>query len=185
MTISDHGLQARWTAAPGRGGRRRVSIPVTVEHGPRPIVQVGSTAGMAIIRQAPGRRVNDSGVPWDDPGGRTLRDRLDITDGQFDDPETVARIPTGFCYPGSSSSGDKPPRPECAPRWHERLLAELPGGAVAARHVAMPTEPVAKMPALANPHILGPRLAALPVEHAPTRSAPRNPCSLSWRDRRP
>ncbi len=96
-----------------------------LEHGPRPIVQASSDARIVIIGQAPGRRVHESGVPWDDPSGRTLRQWLNVTEEQFYDPNIVALVPMGFCYPGSASSGDKPPRPECAPLWHERLLSEL------------------------------------------------------------
>ena len=97
-----------------------------LDHGPRPIVQAGSRARIAIIGQAPGRRVHESGIPWDDPSGRTLRRWLGLTDDQFYDAELVALVPMGFCYPGSAASGDKPPRSECAPLWHERVLAELP-----------------------------------------------------------
>lgn len=93
--------------------------------GPRPIVQVGPSAPIVIIGQAPGRRVHESGVPWDDPSGRLLREWLGLDDEQFYDPNVVAIIPMGFCYPGSASSGDKPPRPECAPLWHDRLLSHL------------------------------------------------------------
>ena len=96
-----------------------------LEHGPRPIVQAGSEARIVIIGQAPGRRVHASGVPWDDPSGHTLRGWLDLSDAQFYDPSIVALVPMGFCYPGSAASGDKPPRPECAPLWHDRLLAGL------------------------------------------------------------
>ena len=97
-----------------------------LEHGPRPIVQVAPTARIVIIGQAPGRRVHESGIPWDDPSGRTLRAWLGLSDEQFYDPGLVALIPMGFCYPGSAASGDKPPRPECAPLWHEDLLDHLP-----------------------------------------------------------
>ncbi len=79
-----------------------------------------------IIGQAPGRRVHETGIPWNDPSGVRLRDWLGLTDGQFYDPEVVAIVPMGFCYPGSAQSGDKPPRPECAPLWHDRILAHLP-----------------------------------------------------------
>ena len=102
---------------------------ICAEHlpeGPRPIVQVGSKARVVIIGQAPGRRVHESGVPWDDPSGVRLRQWLDLTAEQFYDPDIVAIVPMGFCYPGSGSSGDKPPRPECAPAWHEELLGNLP-----------------------------------------------------------
>lgn len=95
-------------------------------HGVRPIVQASHRARIVIIGQAPGRRVHESGVPWDDPSGRTLRRWLGLTDEQFYGPDVVAIVPMGFCYPGSAASGDKPPRPECAPLWHERLLDELP-----------------------------------------------------------
>lgn len=94
--------------------------------GPRPIVQVGSKARVVIIGQAPGRRVHESGVPWDDPSGDRLRRWLDLDKDDFYDPECIAIVPMGFCYPGSAASGDLAPRPECAPLWHERLLAELP-----------------------------------------------------------
>lgn len=94
--------------------------------GPRPIVQVGSAARIVIIGQAPGRRVHESGIPWDDPSGETLRSWLSLSAEQFYDSNLVAIVPMGFCYPGSAKSGDKPPRPECAPLWHEQLLAHLP-----------------------------------------------------------
>ena len=97
-----------------------------LELGPRPIVQVGRRAKVVIIGQAPGRRVHESGVPWDDPSGVRLREWLGVDESQFYDPDVVALVPMGFCFPGSGSSGDLPPREECAPLWHERLLAELP-----------------------------------------------------------
>lgn len=98
--------------------------------GPRPIVQVGASARLVIIGQAPGRRVHESGIPWADPSGDRLRDWLDITTEVFYDPARVALVPMGFCYPGRGPSGDNPPRPECAPLWHDRLLARMPGAAL-------------------------------------------------------
>lgn len=97
-----------------------------LEAGPRPIVQIGPSARIVIIGQAPGRRVHESGIPWDDPSGVRLRSWLGVTPEQFYDPDLVAIVPMGFCYPGSASSGDKPPRKECAPLWHEPLLSHLP-----------------------------------------------------------
>ena len=94
-------------------------------HGVRPVMQAGSGAGVIVIGQAPGRRVHESGVPWDDPSGTRLRDWLGVDDETFYDPESVAILPMGFCYPGTGSSGDHPPRPECAPLWHDRVLAHL------------------------------------------------------------
>ncbi len=96
-----------------------------LEAGPRPIVQLDVGTPIVIIGQAPGRRVHESGVPWNDPSGVLLRSWLGLTDEEFYDPKVVAIVPMGFCYPGSASSGDKPPRPECAPLWHERLLEHL------------------------------------------------------------
>ncbi len=98
----------------------------SLPHRPRPVVQAGPSARIVIIGQAPGRRVHESGIPWDDPSGKTLRRWLGLSDQQFYDPNIVALVPMGFCYPGSARSGDNPPRPECAPLWHEPLLAHLP-----------------------------------------------------------
>jgi uracil-DNA glycosylase len=94
--------------------------------GPRPIVQVGRRARVVVIGQAPGRRVHESGIPWDDPSGTRLRAWLGLTSDEFYDPDIVALVPMGLCYPGSAKSGDLPPRPECAPLWHESLLSKLP-----------------------------------------------------------
>lgn len=95
-------------------------------HEPRPVVQVGSRARIVIIGQAPGRRVHESGIPWNDPSGVKLRTWLNLSEADFYNPDIVAIVPMGFCYPGSAKSGDKPPRPECAPLWHDRLLEHLP-----------------------------------------------------------
>ena len=94
--------------------------------GPRPIVSVGPGARMVVIGQAPGTKVHASGIPWDDDSGERLRDWLAVDRATFYDPDRIALIPMGFCYPGRKGQGDAPPRPECAPLWHERLLAELP-----------------------------------------------------------
>ncbi len=93
--------------------------------GVRPIVQVAAKAKIVIIGQAPGRKVHESGVPWDDPSGVRLRSWLGLTPEQFYDPNNVAIIPMGFCFPGNGTSGDLPPRPECAPAWHDELLSHL------------------------------------------------------------
>ncbi len=97
-----------------------------LEAGPRPIVQAGSSARIVIIGQAPGRRVHETGIPWNDPSGDVLRTWLGLTGEEFYDAGIVALMPMGFCYPGSTRSGDKPPRPECAPLWHDRILGLLP-----------------------------------------------------------
>jgi uracil-DNA glycosylase len=94
--------------------------------GPRPIISAHESARILVIGQAPGRRVHESGIPWDDPSGERLREWLGVTRKQFYDPKQLALVPMGFCYPGKGSSGDLPPRPECAETWHEELLERMP-----------------------------------------------------------
>ena len=94
--------------------------------GPRPVVQFSASARILIIGQAPGSKVHASGVPWDDDSGARLREWTGLSPEQFYDPARVALMPMGFCYPGKGASGDLPPRRECAPRWHARILALLP-----------------------------------------------------------
>lgn len=88
-------------------------------------MQVGPRAPILIAGQAPGRRVHESGIPFDDPSGDRLRDWLGVDKDAFYDPTQIAILPMGFCYPGTGKSGDLPPRPECAPLWREALLAKL------------------------------------------------------------
>ena len=93
---------------------------------PRPVASFSSTARLVIIGQAPGTAVHASGIPWDDPSGNRLREWTGLDAATMYDPAQVALVPMGFCYPGKASGGDKPPRRECAPLWHERILALLP-----------------------------------------------------------
>jgi uracil-DNA glycosylase len=94
--------------------------------GPRPIVQLSATAQILIIGQAPGAKVHASGTPWQDDSGDRLRAWAGLDAADFYDPAKVALMPMGFCYPGKGSGGDLPPRPECAPLWHARILGLLP-----------------------------------------------------------
>ena len=95
--------------------------------GPRPVLRVEPSARLLIIGQAPGTRVHETGIPWNDASGDRLRDWLAVDRATFYDAARIAIIPMGFCYPGRDArGGDNPPRPECAPLWHERLLAHLP-----------------------------------------------------------
>lgn len=94
--------------------------------GPRPVLVAHQDASIMIIGQAPGRRVHESGVPWDDPSGVRLREWMDVDSDLFYDESKIAIVPMGFCYPGTGKSGDLPPRPECAELWHDKLLNELP-----------------------------------------------------------
>ncbi|OBX18685.1 IclR family transcriptional regulator [Erythrobacter sp. QSSC1-22B] len=95
-------------------------------HGVRPVVGFSATARLLIIGQAPGSKVHQSGIPWDDASGDRLRQWTGLSKEQMYDPARVALVPMGFCYPGKASGGDKPPRRECAPQWHERVLEVLP-----------------------------------------------------------
>ena len=95
-------------------------------HPPRPVLQAGPSALLVIIGQAPGSKVHESGVPWRDQSGDRLRDWTGLDDATFYDPSLVALMPMGFCYPGTANGADLPPRPECAPLWHARLLTLLP-----------------------------------------------------------
>ncbi len=95
-------------------------------YAPRPVVQFSATSRILIIGQAPGTRVHASGIPWNDDSGTRLRGWLGIDEATFYDPARIALMPMGFCYPGSRKGGDMPPRKECAPLWHDRLLAVLP-----------------------------------------------------------
>ena len=94
--------------------------------GPNPILRAKRSAKILIIGQAPGTKVHNSGVPWLDPSGKRLRDWLNIDEKKFYDESKIAIIPMGFCYPGKGTSGDLPPRQECAPLWHEKLFQLLP-----------------------------------------------------------
>lgn len=95
--------------------------------GYEPIYSVAPAARIALIGQAPGRKAQESGVPWNDASGVKLRAWLGVDEGQFHDPDVFAIIPMDFYYPGKGTSGDLPPRKDFAGLWHKRILAELPG----------------------------------------------------------
>ncbi|MFQ5642669.1 MAG: uracil-DNA glycosylase family protein [Thiogranum sp.] len=93
---------------------------------PRPVLRARASARLLVVGQAPGTRVHETGIPWNDPSGDRLRNWLQVDREFFYDESRVAIIPMGFCYPGKGRSGDLPPRPECARQWRESLLACLP-----------------------------------------------------------
>ena len=93
--------------------------------GVRPVLQIDPKARILIVGQAPGRKVHESGVPFDDASGDRLRDWMGVTREVFYDAEKIAILPMGFCFPGTGKSGDLPPRPECAPAWRDQLLSHL------------------------------------------------------------
>lgn len=93
--------------------------------GPRPIIAAESKAKILIIGHAPGTKVHASGIPWDDQSGKQLRKWMGVSEDLFYDETFIAQMPMGFCYPGKGKSGDLPPRPECAPQWHQQVLDQL------------------------------------------------------------
>jgi uracil-DNA glycosylase len=93
---------------------------------PHPVLQCHPAAKILIASQAPGRKVQESGIPFDDASGERLRAWLGVSREIFYDEKQIAILPMGFCYPGKASSGDAPPRKECAPTWRQALLDILP-----------------------------------------------------------
>src|SRR5206468_10603891 len=94
--------------------------------GPRPVLRAGATARILVVGQAPGVRVHQTGIPWDDPSGERLREWMGVDRHVFYDESRIAIIPMGYCYPGRGNGGDKPPRRECATLWPDHLPARLP-----------------------------------------------------------
>jgi uracil-DNA glycosylase len=93
--------------------------------GPRPVVQLSRSSRILVVGQAPGRKVHETGIPFNDPSGDRLRQWMGVDREQFYNEEQVAILPMGFCFPGTGKSGDLPPRPECTETWREALLARL------------------------------------------------------------
>src|SRR5207245_7721504 len=126
--------------------------------GPRPVLRGRPSARLLIISQAPGTRVHETGLSFNDRSGDRLRAWLALDRETFYDESRIAIAPMGFCYPGrDGKGGDLPPRRECAPRWHARLLAFFPACAR-----ALPVGSCA-----ASPHLPGAR--PRPTTDAPTR----------------
>lgn len=95
--------------------------------GPRPTFRVSPTARIMIIGQAPGTRVHETGLSWNDPSGDRLREWMGLDRETFYDESRIALVSLGLCYPGRlPQGGDAPPRPECAPLWQDRLRALMP-----------------------------------------------------------
>ena len=97
-----------------------------LSHGANPVIQAHPNARLLIIGQAPGIKVHESSIPWNDASGERLREWLGIDSDTFYDEQKVAIVPMGFCYPGKGKSGDLPPRKECAELWHNKVLKSLP-----------------------------------------------------------
>ncbi len=98
-----------------------------LQFGARPVIHAGPEARICIIAQAPGIRVHETGMSFNDPSGDRLREWMGIGRDVFYDETKVAIIGMGFCFPGyDAHGGDLPPRKECAPAWQDKLFATLP-----------------------------------------------------------
>lgn len=93
---------------------------------PRPVLRAGATARLLVVGQAPGRRVHETGIPWNDPSGDRLRAWMGMGREHFYDESRIAIVPTAFCYPGTGKGGDLPPPARCAPTWHPLLRSAMP-----------------------------------------------------------
>ncbi len=92
---------------------------------PKPVFQLSFASRVLIVGQAPGIRVHETGLPFNDPSGDRLRNWLGVTRKEFYDPEKFALLPMAFCFPGTGKSGDLPPPKRCAETWRELLLKDL------------------------------------------------------------
>src|SRR5256712_14106436 len=117
---------------------------VCAEHlpyAPRPVFLVGAAARLLIVGQAPGRRVHETGIPWNDPSGDALREWLAMDRAAFYDTSRIAIVPAGLFYPGTGNGADLPPRPQWAPAWEPRVRAPPPGLRVELQGRSLPTAP--------------------------------------------
>ena len=154
------------------------------DHEPRPVVQVTPETRLLICGQAPGRRVHESGIPFDDPSGDRLRDWLGVDRDTFYSDPRIGVAPMAFCFPGTNpKGGDYPPPPRCAALWRNPLLARLPKveltllvGAYAQRWALRDAPKRSMTETVAAWRSLGP--AAIPLPHPSWRSTAwlrRNP----------
>ncbi len=105
--------------------RRCTTCKTHLPYPPKPILNFSTKSKIAIIGQAPGIKVHNSGIPWNDASGDRLREWLNVTPEEFYDVKNFAIVPMGFCYPGNNGKSDLPPRPECAELWMDKILKTL------------------------------------------------------------
>jgi uracil-DNA glycosylase len=106
---------------------RDTSDAAPLPHEPRPVFRVSATARLLVASQAPGIRVHETGLPFNDPSGDRLRQWMGVDRDTFYDVSKIAIVPMGFCFPGYNElKADLPPRRECRATWHDELFAHLP-----------------------------------------------------------
>lgn len=91
-----------------------------------PVYTASAKSRIVIIGQAPGRKAQETRIPWNDVSGDTLRNWLGLNREQFYNPDLIALIPMDFYYPGKGKHGDLPPRKDFAAKWHTQLFAHMP-----------------------------------------------------------
>ena len=92
----------------------------------KPIFSFSAKSKILIVGQAPGIKVQESGIPWNDASGDRLREWLQVSKEQFYDTKYFSIVPMAFCYPGKGKSGDLPPPPKCAETWMQPILDKMP-----------------------------------------------------------
>ncbi len=131
VSEADTGREAGEGAANDLEGLRRKALACRLcrerfGFEPRPVLRVSATARILIAGQAPGVRVHNSGIPWNDPSGRRLREWLGLDEEIFYDERHIAILPQGLCYPGDDGKGgDRPPPAICARTWHGGIIAAM------------------------------------------------------------
>lgn len=145
------------------------------ERGIGPVYQVGPDVRILIIGQAPGAKVEQTGIPFNDKSGDRLRDWMGITADEFYHSGKIGNLPLDFYFPGKGKSGDLPPRKGFADKWHPRMLAEMPKVALIilvgayAQHYYLPIKKSETMTAVIKQYeTFGPKY--LPIVHP----SPRN-----------
>ena len=93
---------------------------------PKPVFSFSAKSKTLIVGQAPGSKVQESGMPWNDASGDRLREWLQVSKEQFYDTKYFSIVPMSFCYPGKGKSGDLPPPPKCAETWMQPILDKMP-----------------------------------------------------------
>ena len=95
------------------------------ERGIPPIFQVSPKAQILIIGQAPGKKVEESLIPFNDKSGEKLVQWMGVDRDTFYS-EKIAILPMDFYYPGKGKTGDLPPRSFIAKEYHKDILDLMP-----------------------------------------------------------